>query len=200
MRKRPRKRFRSIHCGCDKGTITGHLACKVSRVCSLFLRWGGTIECTVTGCRKYSAHPPFFGMKLLQRVLFYAHLSAHVTHCSANVSLGSTWTLWSVCTLGTSCPHWARGSLWAFASLVTDLSVLSCSALWTWVSLLREEGEGEEEEEEGRREGGGEGEGEGRRGGIKGRGGRGEVEVKISSNLYLHCHGNKTTIILDKSA
>ena len=32
-----------------KGTIIGHLARKVSRVCSLFLRRGRTIECTVTG-------------------------------------------------------------------------------------------------------------------------------------------------------
>ena len=36
--KRPRKRFQSIRCGCEKeGTIIGHLLRKVSRVCSLFL-------------------------------------------------------------------------------------------------------------------------------------------------------------------
>ena len=41
-----RKRaLRSIRCGCEKGTIIGHLARKVSRVCSLFLRREGTIEC-----------------------------------------------------------------------------------------------------------------------------------------------------------
>ena len=32
--------------GCEKGTIIGHLPGKVSRVCSLFLRWGSTIECS----------------------------------------------------------------------------------------------------------------------------------------------------------
>ena len=38
-----------------EGTIIGHLPRKVSRVCLLFLQRGGTIECTVTGRRKYSA-------------------------------------------------------------------------------------------------------------------------------------------------
>ena len=34
----------------QEGTIIGHLLRKLSQVCSLFLRRGGTIECTVT-CR-----------------------------------------------------------------------------------------------------------------------------------------------------
>ena len=45
----------SICYGCEKGTMIGHLPRKVSQVCFLFLRREGTIECTVTGCRKYSA-------------------------------------------------------------------------------------------------------------------------------------------------
>ena len=49
------KCFRSIRCGCEKGTIIRHLPRKVSWVCSLFLPRRGTIECTVTGRRKYSA-------------------------------------------------------------------------------------------------------------------------------------------------
>ena len=85
----------------------------------------------------------------------------HVTYCSADVSLCSTCTLWSVSSLSTSCPHRARGSCWTFASLVTNLSVLSCSALWTWVSLLREE----EELERGKGKGMGMGEGQGEGGG-----------------------------------
>jgi len=36
------------------GTIMRHLPRRLSRVCSLFLRWGGTISCTVTGRRRYS--------------------------------------------------------------------------------------------------------------------------------------------------
>ena len=36
-------------------TIIGHLPQKLSRMCSLFLRRGGTIKCIVTGHRKYSA-------------------------------------------------------------------------------------------------------------------------------------------------
>ena len=34
-----------------EGTVIGHL----SRVCSLFIRQGGTITCTVTGKRRFSA-------------------------------------------------------------------------------------------------------------------------------------------------
>ena len=33
--------------------IVGHLPWKVSRVCSLFLRRGGTLDCTVTGARNF---------------------------------------------------------------------------------------------------------------------------------------------------
>uniref|UniRef100_A0A1X7UN36 HIRAN domain-containing protein n=1 Tax=Amphimedon queenslandica TaxID=400682 RepID=A0A1X7UN36_AMPQE len=35
--------------------IVGHLPRKLSRVCSLFLRRGGTITCKVSGRRRYSA-------------------------------------------------------------------------------------------------------------------------------------------------
>lgn len=35
-------------------SIVGHLPRNISRICSLFLRRGGTIECTVTGGRRYS--------------------------------------------------------------------------------------------------------------------------------------------------
>ena len=44
--KGAQKRFWSICCGCKKeGTIIGHLPWKVLRMCWLFLRRGGTIEC-----------------------------------------------------------------------------------------------------------------------------------------------------------
>ena len=55
VRKSAWKHFWSICCDCEIGTIIGHLPWKLSQVCSLFLQQGGTIECTVTGCRKYSA-------------------------------------------------------------------------------------------------------------------------------------------------
>ena len=38
-----------------EGTIVGHLTRKITRVCSLFLRQGGSITCTVTGHRRYSS-------------------------------------------------------------------------------------------------------------------------------------------------
>ncbi len=36
------------------GTIVGHLHRRISRVCTLFMRRGGVIQCQVTGRRKYS--------------------------------------------------------------------------------------------------------------------------------------------------
>ena len=45
VRKIARKRFRSINCSCcERGIVIGHLPRKLSRVCSLFLRRGGTIN------------------------------------------------------------------------------------------------------------------------------------------------------------
>ena len=41
-----------------EGTIVGHLSRKVTRVCSLFLRRGGSITCIVTRHRRYSADLP----------------------------------------------------------------------------------------------------------------------------------------------
>ena len=54
------------------GTIIGHLPRKLSRVCSLFLRRGGTIDCTVTGWRRYSADLPEGGLEVPCSLLFKA--------------------------------------------------------------------------------------------------------------------------------
>ena len=54
------------------GTIIGHLPRKLSRVCSLFLRRGGTIECTVTGGRRYSVDLPQGGLEVPCSLLFKA--------------------------------------------------------------------------------------------------------------------------------
>lgn len=37
------------------GTIVGHLPRSISKVCSVFLRRGGVITCTVSGPRRYSS-------------------------------------------------------------------------------------------------------------------------------------------------
>ncbi len=37
------------------GVVVGHLPRKISSICSLFLRCGGRIHCTVTAARRYSA-------------------------------------------------------------------------------------------------------------------------------------------------
>ena len=37
------------------GTIVSHLPRRISRLCTLFIRRGGVIQCQVTGRRKYSS-------------------------------------------------------------------------------------------------------------------------------------------------
>lgn len=51
-------------------TIIGHLPRKVSKVCSLFLRRGGSIICTVTGSRQYSEDLPQGGLEVPCSLLF----------------------------------------------------------------------------------------------------------------------------------
>ena len=45
-------------------TIVGHLHRKISRICMLSMRRGGTIACLVNGRRKYSADLPQGGMEI----------------------------------------------------------------------------------------------------------------------------------------
>ena len=54
------------------GSIVEHLPRKLTRVCSLFLRRGGTIGCTVTGQRKYSADLPQGGLEIPCSLVFKA--------------------------------------------------------------------------------------------------------------------------------
>lgn len=46
------------------GTTVGHLPRKISRVCSIFLRRGRSIHCTVTGGRRYSSDLPQGGLEI----------------------------------------------------------------------------------------------------------------------------------------
>uniref|UniRef100_A0A1X7U5P3 HIRAN domain-containing protein n=1 Tax=Amphimedon queenslandica TaxID=400682 RepID=A0A1X7U5P3_AMPQE len=46
------------------GYIVGHVPRIISAVCSLFLRWGGSIQCTVIGSRKYSEDLPQGGLEI----------------------------------------------------------------------------------------------------------------------------------------
>ena len=48
------------------GTIIGHLPKKLSKICSIFLRRGGSITCEVTGSRRYSADLPQGGLVTFQ--------------------------------------------------------------------------------------------------------------------------------------
>ena len=58
VQKRAQKSFRSICCGCERGTVIGRLPRKASWVCSVRCFCEGevaTVEFIVTGHRKYSA-------------------------------------------------------------------------------------------------------------------------------------------------
>ena len=37
-----------------QGVIVGHLPSKISKVCSIFIRRGGSIECAISASRQYS--------------------------------------------------------------------------------------------------------------------------------------------------
>jgi hypothetical protein len=54
------------------GSVIGHLPRKVSKVCSLFLRRGGSLHCIVTGGRRYSVDLPQGGLEIPCRLLFKA--------------------------------------------------------------------------------------------------------------------------------
>ena len=55
-------------------TIIGHLPRKMSKVCSLFLRRGGSICCKVTGSRRYSSDLPQGGFEISCSLLFKANV------------------------------------------------------------------------------------------------------------------------------
>ena len=50
--------------------IVGHLPRKVSKVCSLFLRRGGRIQCKVSGSRQFSGDLPQGGLEIPCVILF----------------------------------------------------------------------------------------------------------------------------------
>lgn len=50
--------------------IIGHLPKKISRMCYIFLRRGGSITCTVTGSRQYSEDLPQGGLQVPCSLLF----------------------------------------------------------------------------------------------------------------------------------
>ena len=61
----PRNRVDRHAVAVKKGvTVIGHLPRKMSRVCSLFLRRGRDIHCTVTGRRQHSSDLPQGGLEI----------------------------------------------------------------------------------------------------------------------------------------
>ena len=52
------------------GVIVGHIPRKISRVTFLFLKRGGSLQCTVTGRRHYSSDLPQGGLEIPCKLLF----------------------------------------------------------------------------------------------------------------------------------
>ena len=52
------------------GTTVGHLPRKVSRLCALFMRRGGTIRCSASGRRRHSTDLPQGGLEVPCLLLF----------------------------------------------------------------------------------------------------------------------------------
>lgn len=55
------------------GVVRGHIPKKISNICSLLLRRGGSIIYTVTGTREYSADLPQGGLLIPCSLLFKAN-------------------------------------------------------------------------------------------------------------------------------
>ena len=53
------------------GVVIGHLPRKLSKICSLFIRRGGSICCIVTGGRRYSADLPEGGLEIKVTYFIY---------------------------------------------------------------------------------------------------------------------------------
>ena len=55
-----------------RNTIVGHVPRRISPLCSVFIRRGGSIMCIVDGPRRYSADLPQGGLELPCKLLFSA--------------------------------------------------------------------------------------------------------------------------------
>ena len=56
--------------------VIGHVPCKISRMCAVFMRNGGTIKCTVSGSRCYSRDlPQGYGNPLHSRIFWRSEMA-----------------------------------------------------------------------------------------------------------------------------
>ena len=53
-----------------RGNIVGHVPRKISAICALFIRRGGTIQCKVTGSRQYSRDISQGGLEIPCMLIF----------------------------------------------------------------------------------------------------------------------------------
>ncbi len=66
-------------------TIVGHLPRKISKLCSLFIRRGGSIEAVVSGRRRHSADLQQGGLEVPCRLLFRASSSKEMAKLKKTV-------------------------------------------------------------------------------------------------------------------
>lgn len=59
--------------GSGRSAVVGHLPCKISHLCSLFLRRGGEITCKITESRRYSFDLPQGGLEIPCLLIFRSH-------------------------------------------------------------------------------------------------------------------------------
>ena len=56
----------------ERLTVVGHLPSKISKLCSLFIRRGGSIECAVSGVRHHTTDLPQGGLEVPCQIKFKA--------------------------------------------------------------------------------------------------------------------------------
>ena len=65
------------------GTVVGHIPKKISSVCSLYLRRGGSIICRVTGSRRYSEDLIQGGLEIPCVLIFEGGATLTTKACAA---------------------------------------------------------------------------------------------------------------------
>ena len=79
----PRNQHDRYTVSVKKGNTTvGHLPKKISKLCSLFIRRGGSIQCLVNGSRRYSSDLPQGGLEIPCKLIFKGNTTEikHLLH------------------------------------------------------------------------------------------------------------------------
>ena len=66
------------------GTVVGHIPRKISNICSIFIRKGGSIFCLTTGSRRFSSDLPQGGLESLYSRSFTTARFCFLDGCKAH--------------------------------------------------------------------------------------------------------------------